>query len=473
MVCPSSPVKPNAPKTTINPHFLYNNDPIPHTDIAQNPNQAEMKKRIRESYLLMHYLDEIFYIQFPFNIPRSSHRGILYSMLLDNKTFFYSSLSLSAFEREAYTQQLSPSQKDHVVRTDILSESNSYLSTALEELRHNFPRLCSGHNDFDNAGKISTVACMIQLVFLEGGSALMPHLQAAAQIIKGLIPSIFGRFHEHLSAAPSGDVDHGQEHVRHSSGHGLPASKVDREATLRYIGVLIWLDILLCSSNRTAAPLLGDYHDLLLDESVDISCISWCQNWVALQLSRVSSLDARKRQLETAGALSIMELTRRAIVIEEDIKSGLKNLDGLSGAVANFTSEELSDISLITRIFALSTIVYLHVVISGPLPELQEIKDCVSQAIQELTQIALEKPQLLPKLVWPICVNGCLALCTQESTIKEILNVLSTVRPHITGSKLMVSQIIEDCWKSRKCESRVVLDWRTAAEDLNHLIFFI
>jgi C6 transcription factor Pro1 len=242
------------------------------------------------------------------------------------------------------------------------------------------------------------------------------------------------------------------------------------------IEAFLWFDVLASSSNRDRQPLLGQYHEKLLgNDAINCASISGCQNWAVLQMSRVSRLASWKRDSENSGLLSIMDLTKRAMTIEEDIKKGLKALsnNALETSPSSPEQRELSNVTCITKVFALSIVTYLHVVISGAHPELQEIKECVSRTIEDLNQVALKRPQLLKSLIWPICVNGCLATEAQESVVKSVVKSLTESRPHIVGSNLTVSRVIEECWKLRKSEAQGSWDWRTTAGKINQRVLLV
>jgi len=109
----------------------------------------------------------------------------------------------------------------------------------------------------------------------------------------------------------------------------------------------------------------------------------------------------------------------------------------------------------ITQIFALATLTYLYVVISGANPELPEIQKNVLATMKAFE--SLSEPTLLQNLVWPFCITGCLASKDQYHTFRHFI-----FRAEITDSTLgtctQAFKIIEECWETRKTCSGTI-DW--------------
>ncbi|KAM3065101.1 hypothetical protein ACMFMG_006140 [Clarireedia jacksonii] len=103
--------------------------------------------------------------------------------------------------------------------------------------------------------------------------------------------------------------------------------------------------------------------------------------------------------------LSLKGLVQRGGQIEERLQNELSDLEKTSPVTGAGGSR--AQTAEITRIFALAAVTYLHVVTSGALPELSEIKESVSRTIGAIKRLTDAK--LLRNLAWKLCITGCLA----------------------------------------------------------------
>ena len=215
------------------------------------------------------------------------------------------------------------------------------------------------------------------------------------------------------------------------------------------LGSFIRLDVLACISTGSKALLPLNHVELLESDIINMREICGCENWVLIGLFRIVDLDSWKKDLQDKRRLSITKLVKRGQQIEEWIVANLSRLqeqDTVKQREPDLVGQK-SDSSLfcktITEIFALSTLTYLHVVISGPNPWLPEISDSVSKTIDAFS--SLPDAGLLRHLVWPFCVTACLATEEHWSFFKEKMsNVGSSDRGFNWRS---VTTIIEECWK--------------------------
>lgn len=212
------------------------------------------------------------------------------------------------------------------------------------------------------------------------------------------------------------------------------------------LGFFTYMDIMACASTRSGQFLTLDHKLLLETGEIDLADLTGCSNWAMILISEIASLDKWKREEEEAHRLSLIEFTKRGCHIDERLRSGLAGL--ASGSPGRFPpNDHLRPESIkneITRIFALSAITYLHVVISGAFPEIPEIKKNVSKVMDALRN--LPDPGLLRHVVWPYCIAGCLARSDQQQMFREL--VFSAQVQH--GACLEALGIMEECWRTRR-----------------------
>lgn len=126
----------------------------------------------------------------------------------------------------------------------------------------------------------------------------------------------------------------------------------------------------------------------------------------------------------------------------------------------------------ITRVLAGGALVYLQVTISGPYPDLPEIRQGVSITMAALD--ALTDKELVRNLPWPVCIAGCMATEDHESYWRDLISNVSKDRWSF-GYPSKVLKIIEECWRLRKCQpgTAQAVDWMTAMNNLDMKVLLV
>ena len=122
----------------------------------------------RESCMLMHYLDFVFPLQFPYYRPRPAEggRGWLLSLILGTSAFFHAVLSLSQYHIQASAtyDTVTPCSPN------ILEEIERHHTLALTRLRCHIEDSENARKTNDMTIQIGSLGCMIQLVSFEVSS---------------------------------------------------------------------------------------------------------------------------------------------------------------------------------------------------------------------------------------------------------------------------------------------------------------
>jgi hypothetical protein len=247
-----------------------------------------------------------------------------------------------------------------------------------------------------------------------------------------------------------------------------------------FIGVITWYDILSCAS--TGLKPFSSFDDVDEDafSLIEFDKLMGCESWMLLLIREIATLSEWKRRLEATGGLSTWELVRRAADIEMRLETGLINSSGhQKGSTAmdvttNTTSSRPSDslIREVTQVFAGGALVYLQVIISGPHPDLPEIRQGVSRTMAALD--SLTDKELVRTLLWPVCIAGCMATEEHESYWRDLISNVSKDRWSF-GYPSKVLKIMEECWRLRKCQPGIVpaVDWMTAMSNLDMKVLLI
>lgn len=119
-----------------------------------------------EANLMMHYLDNVFYIQFRFFTPsvQAGGRGWLLSLLNHTKPLYHAAISLSAFHQQSLISQQGADQ----AQIDYFHQLELHHNLTLEELQW-FIRAHTESTSLGKGfgGKVQILACMVQLISFE------------------------------------------------------------------------------------------------------------------------------------------------------------------------------------------------------------------------------------------------------------------------------------------------------------------
>jgi hypothetical protein len=199
-----------------------------------------------------------------------------------------------------------------------------------------------------------------------------------------------------------------------------------------------------------------------------------CENWLMRLIWEIATFAEWKTRLEGGGGVSIWEVVRRGSEIKRQLETSLVTSETTSMDVMTAMSENASKpfVKEITQIFANAALVYLEVTISGPHPDLPEIRQGVSKAMAALD--TLRDKDLVRNLLWPVCIAGCMATAEYESYWRNLLSGVSQDQWSF-GRPRNVLKIMGKCWLLRKCElgTVVAVDWMTAMRNLDMRVLLV
>lgn len=441
-----------------------------HTSWPVTVNESISRGYIEDT-LFMYYLDKVFYIQYPF-YHSSNHqgKGWLFSIHRRVKSAYYAALALSEYH------QLStlPQQSGHCLSH--LRENCRNYDLALREMRCNLAQSHTWGKALSLFRAVETLTCILQLLFWEI-RLLYPNFAFYADIST---PKIFNGGKEnwqmHLGAAAAlvpalaeawmASLTQGSIISRH--GDKLQYDRIlyseDASGIKILLGSFISFDIISCASTRSRHFLPLDHKLMLEQVDIHLENFTGCRNWAMIFIFEISLLDRWKKEAEEAGRLSIVELTRRGCDIEERLRERLADAETNPSMRVFRTPSAL--IYETTKIFALSAMTYLHVVMSGACPELPEIRESVSETVDALQ--GLTDPKLLRSLVWPFCISGCLALDGQQGIFRSLVSAAQITKSTV-GTCLEALKIMEECWEIRK-SSPCNFDWVSIMNKRGHYV---
>ncbi|OBT40316.1 hypothetical protein VE00_10424 [Pseudogymnoascus sp. WSF 3629] len=414
-----------------------------------------------EDMLFMHYLDQVFYIQYPFfDAHKKQKRGWLLSILKGVKSAYHASLALS--EHHLLSTQFRNSETTTSLMK--LRSKDSYYYLANQEMELSVGGSSWWDESIRLVRSIECLACILQLLFLEifagGADNWQNNLRTAAGFLPAIIQGSTSLVPGHLR----------DRNIRSSEPIQKSLGAKESEAINFLLGSFIALDIISCASTRSA-PLLDIEHISML-QTLDVDSRSFigCDNTIMILIFEISQLDSWKKDANESQKLSIVELAKRGSRIEERIHRKIADIENAS--LSRLSSKRDSRLLLmsayadINRIFAFSAIVYLHVVISGAHPELPEVKEVVSKTLAALQ--SLEDKELLVNTVWAFCISGSLAVESQQGSFRELFSAAKVTHSTV-GSFAEAFKIMETCWEMRRNGS-CSCDWVSAMDKLGRYV---
>jgi hypothetical protein len=364
--------------------------------------------------MIMNYLDIIFPLQFYFYQPSTAERGRgwLLSLLLRDKSSYYTALSFSVLQQLIFVHK-----GNAVMEQRLLEELDQYHSLAIAELQRQLDYLPSVSGAEHLKTGLGTLACTIQLMSIEVFRETKAfkgwkgdwevHLRAA-----GAILSVIGT---QLRISSDGSESSGSTPGSAESETLVPLNEI---AGLDFfITAYVWGDILCCASIGLD-PSLPDpfpYITYLKEDRIKLDRLMGCRNCVMISIRETSELEAWKTDMKKHRSLGIPMLSHKAAGVESGLNAGLSDL---SKPLNDLTKYE-QECNLVTEVYAVSALIYLAVVVSGNSHVLPEVRLGVRRALSALRIL----PQhLLIRVSWPYCVAGCMADENEKEPFREILS---------------------------------------------------
>lgn len=234
-------------------------------------------------------------------------------------------------------------------------------------------------------------------------------------------------------------------------------------------GTVLWYDIIATASTRST-PFLQD--NINYAGNIELDKVMGCENWAMILIAQISALEHWKRDMQKAGRLSVIELSTRGSEIAKLLNSGLAS-QAMCTLAPTISKSPAQYSPLVTRIFALSALTYLHVVVSGAYPELTEIKASVSMTITTLSNLPV--PHLLQNLVWPFCVTGCMASRDHEPLLNDLV-MAAGEDAKCPGNYWKALEVMRECWRLReesKTDDGRGVDWVSSMESLGFKVLLV
>jgi C6 transcription factor Pro1 len=248
----------------------------------------------------------------------------------------------------------------------------------------------------------------------------------------------------------------------------------DTAALNHFVTSFIWVDILSRASGLPTSPSSTplsqpfDYLPLLENNTLDLSRVMGCENWVFIGIAQIVMLESALVAQRAGCDPNALDCASRAAVLEVMFERGVRELLEARARAemgAGLTKLELQS-SLVTELFALAALTYLHVTMSGAYPWLPKVRQSVARAMEALVALPME---LLIRVSWPTAVTGCMVLEEKQSVVREVVGKAQKAGIN-TGTIWKGMVVVEECWRLREERVGDEVSWVHAMESLGEKI---
>ncbi len=394
-----------------------------------------------DTILLMFYIDSVFPFQFPFYRPSLLEGGkawildlLLRSPVAQKSALCQSSYFFSLAREAAVNDGLWPT---------IMCQTRA----AFKMLRESLQIIEIAGVNTHLHGAVRILASILQVqrfdIAVSSFDNCQSHLNAALSLFIQLlesagpikVPGCATNFKMILNRLGPFSPISSTENIQ------IPSAE---HVAFRFASTLVLLDDIIASTVLQEQPRLYNYHTSLLSNLdstgpvIDFESVIGCQNWVMIAIGDIAAMDAWKQQCKREGILNVMEVVQRATSIKTRLEAQLTHLENspvnertVPTSFLDFFVAEQDRVSntpvgqstLVTCVWAHAALLYLFIVVSGWQPASVDVRHHVGRIIELLTH-QISSPALLRTMVWPFCVAGCLAGCTQEAFLRDMVHVL-------------------------------------------------
>jgi len=408
----------------------------------------------------MHFLDNVFCLQYPLYKPAVSEggRGWLLSLLLRTKPLYHASLALSAYHRSTMfvAQHCCPTTPSG------MTEQEEHLAISLRELQGAIQNVDQFVTRACPANSLGMMASTVQLIFFEVGfecsfwNSFVVSMLINPQLFAGQGDS----WRIHLNAATALFSGPYKNEMARLGLDGISTSNVNRIASyseetviFKFLtSVIAWLDIISSTTNGKLPRIIHLLPGEISSGSViNFEAVMGCKNWVMVQIGRISELHGFKTESIREGHIVCEEVGQRASVIKSELQNGLaeSSLSFLSISdpiVATACNPYITPQMFTTQLFALSASIYLHLVVFGYQQESEELTVMVSDAIKLIRRHI--PTELTHALVFPLYIIGSAARIEDETIFRHIFSSLPLLDPSLEHRAKFLP-LLENIWAMR------------------------
>ncbi|KAI9648582.1 hypothetical protein NHQ30_003219 [Ciborinia camelliae] len=414
-----------------------------------------------EASLLMHFLDNVFPLQYPMYKPEVAEggRGWLLSLILKTKPLYHASIGLSAYHRGVVLRGISHGEctRPSIARQEghlaiCLTEFQDAIRSAQE---HVYDRSICPESG------LTIMACSVQLVFFElfglRKSSWQIHLRAATDIFSQSFRNHADKFsllvnNESTSNTPPPVYELGDN---------------EHPIIFRFLsGVVLWLDLVSCVTTGKSPQLLY-LHSMAFGakSQIKLEKIMGCTNWVMIEIGRIAMLHETKQDGLQSGIFDTHSFNNHAENIRQTIRRGLNEQFLSELRITNPKSPShpeppMSPQYVITRFFTRAAYIYLELVVGGfkSIEDNPDLHNIIAELMMMLPN--LPRGDIFRAIVCPLYISGCVASAEDRDIFRSIFSSPPLKDPSM-HHRSAILPLLEKVWTLRDSRSNNV-SWESA-----------
>ncbi|CAG8972006.1 hypothetical protein HYALB_00008291 [Hymenoscyphus albidus] len=404
-----------------------------------------------ESILLMHFLDVVFYIQYPMykSSVHEGGRGWLLSLLLHTRPLYHAALALSAYHRGTILL----ASRRNANHADVLVEQEKHLAACLSNFQRHIKHVHQFVEDRNPGECLGVLACVVQLIFFEifinQSDSWQVHLRAAT----GFVSEAYSD-NLHLGTAQNPLAMDVYSKPPLQPCHDVPTPQ--EVVIFRFFGgVVFWLDVVSCITTGKSPQILAlSTTEPPSSAFNELQAIMGCKNWVMFQIGHIASIHARRTAaFMTDYSESDEEMRLEAGSILAKLELGTTELGAMSCGTLNGTDQTneqllspyctaITTTIQITRLFSFMGLIYLKWVLIGFHPE----SECMTYITNAMDALKHDTPRhILPAVISPLYVIGCAAREEDKPFFRDVLSSAPLIDPSLVH-RGKILPLLEKIW---------------------------
>jgi len=237
----------------------------------------------------------------------------------------------------------------------------------------------------------------------------------------------------------------------------------------------------IANSSPTAAPCLHSIPSSLKNQASQLSTPGpvRCEHWVNVLIDNINTLGMKKDQISDQPGQAYnfrFKANKLQNLLEEGVRSSHQNCGQLTATTPDYhiwpaeAEAHMRRIegSAVTCLFVRAALIYLHIMIQGMdsrvLPSIQK-------SVFEWTFSFRFLPEpVLPDLVWPLCIVGCMATTSSEQRFFRE-TVISSGIDYLSSCMIWQAlEIMEKSWDVHRSDGMQLGDsnWTSAVNRLRN-----
>lgn len=241
----------------------------------------------------------------------------------------------------------------------------------------------------------------------------------------------------------------------------------DLKAFEFFVTSMAWVDVIAMATFGPPPFSPGQFNSLplLRNDYLKTEQLMGCQSCILLAIAEITQIESWKNEQTAERRLSMIELVTQSTVLGNRLISEIQRLQSKLSQTPNDLKDDSNAVSMI---FAYAALVYLHTIVSGSSPFVNEVKENVSCCLKIFEVFPT---RLLIRNSWPFAITGCMATPDQYDRFRAIIARAVADKEPI-GTTWKGLRVMEECWRLRSSQPGM-WDLRNTMANMNMRVLLV